>query len=235
MQFFFPRQPMKLCKSVQKSAWKHIACTEHCRWVPSLCSRWLYRSMSSETCYSCASGRYFFGPSGQSAILAFWGSSCFLVFLLPYCSKNLPCPGSYLCWPEQVGWVCASRGWERDWLCACHCSDWGLHILLKLMSPIFSVRSFCSFLNVVYLGCVFWVESKLFVDNVWQEASFEYLQNEGERLLLEAMDELEVAFNNTNVRTDCNHIFLNFVPTVIMDPSKVWPLLQPWSVCSSWA
>lgn len=54
-----------------------------------------------------------------------------------------------------------------------------------------------------------------------QEASFEYLQNEGERLLLEAMDELEVAFNNTTVRTDCNHIFLNFVPTVVMDPSKV--------------
>lgn len=54
-----------------------------------------------------------------------------------------------------------------------------------------------------------------------QEASFEYLQNEGERLLLEAMDELEVAFSNTSVRTDCNHIFLNFVPTVIMDPSKV--------------
>lgn len=58
----------------------------------------------------------------------------------------------------------------------------------------------------------------------WQEASFEYLQNEGERLLLEAMDELEVAFNNTSVRTDCNHIFLNFVPTVIMDPYKVWSL-----------
>ncbi|KAK2522859.1 Acacb [Columba guinea] len=54
-----------------------------------------------------------------------------------------------------------------------------------------------------------------------QEASFEYLQNEGERLLLEAMDELEVAFNNTTVRTDCNHIFLNFVPTVVMDPSKI--------------
>ena len=54
-----------------------------------------------------------------------------------------------------------------------------------------------------------------------QEASFEYLQNEGERLLLEAMDELEVAFSNTKWRTDCNHIFLNFVPTVIMDPSKV--------------
>lgn len=54
-----------------------------------------------------------------------------------------------------------------------------------------------------------------------QEASFEYLHNEAERLLLEAMDELEVAFNHTTVRTDCNHIFLNFVPTVIMDPSKV--------------
>ncbi|NXJ91407.1 ACACB carboxylase, partial [Corythaixoides concolor] len=53
------------------------------------------------------------------------------------------------------------------------------------------------------------------------EASFEYLQNEGERLLLEAMDELEVAFSNTTVRTDCNHIFLNFVPTVVMDPSKI--------------
>ena len=60
---------------------------------------------------------------------------------------------------------------------------------------------------------------------LWQEASFEYLQNEGERLLLEAMDELEVAFNNTSVRTDCNHIFLNFVPTVIMDPLKVVPLV----------
>ncbi|XP_033618279.1 acetyl-CoA carboxylase 2 isoform X1 [Fukomys damarensis] len=58
-------------------------------------------------------------------------------------------------------------------------------------------------------------------DLITKEASFEYLQNEGERLLLEAMDELEVAFNNTNMRTDCNHIFLNFVPTVIMDPSKI--------------
>uniref|UniRef100_A0A3P8VUQ0 acetyl-CoA carboxylase n=1 Tax=Cynoglossus semilaevis TaxID=244447 RepID=A0A3P8VUQ0_CYNSE len=56
---------------------------------------------------------------------------------------------------------------------------------------------------------------------IHQEASFEYLHNEAERLLLEAMDELEVAFNNTTVRTDCNHIFLNFVPTVIMDPSKI--------------
>ncbi|XP_053725576.1 acetyl-CoA carboxylase isoform X1 [Synchiropus splendidus] len=58
-------------------------------------------------------------------------------------------------------------------------------------------------------------------DLITKATSFEYLQNEGERLLLEAMDELEVAFSNTNVRTDCNHIFLNFVPTVIMDPSKI--------------
>ncbi|XP_053135859.1 acetyl-CoA carboxylase 2 isoform X3 [Hemicordylus capensis] len=58
-------------------------------------------------------------------------------------------------------------------------------------------------------------------DLITKEASFEYLQNEGERLLLEAMDELEVAFSNTGVRTDCNHIFLNFVPTVVMDPSKI--------------
>ncbi|XP_077165163.1 acetyl-CoA carboxylase 2 isoform X1 [Paroedura picta] len=58
-------------------------------------------------------------------------------------------------------------------------------------------------------------------DLITKEASFEYLQNEGERLLLEALDELEVAFSNTSARTDCNHIFLNFVPTVVMDPSKI--------------
>ncbi|XP_076323761.1 acetyl-CoA carboxylase-like [Tachypleus tridentatus] len=59
-------------------------------------------------------------------------------------------------------------------------------------------------------------------DLVTKEASYEYLQNEGERLLLEAMDELEVAFNHAHAkRTDCNHIFLNFVPKVTMDPSKI--------------
>lgn len=59
-------------------------------------------------------------------------------------------------------------------------------------------------------------------DLITKEASFEYLQNEGERVLLEAMDELEVAFSHRHAkRTDCNHIFLNFVPTVIMDPAKV--------------
>ncbi|XP_073990346.1 acetyl-CoA carboxylase isoform X3 [Rhodnius prolixus] len=59
-------------------------------------------------------------------------------------------------------------------------------------------------------------------DLITKEASFEYLQNEGERVLLEAMDELEVAFSHQLARrTDCNHIFLNFVPTVIMDPAKI--------------
>lgn len=36
------------------------------------------------------------------------------------------------------------------------------------------------------------------------------------------MDELEVAFSHEQAkRTDCNHIFLNFVPSVIMDPAKI--------------
>jgi acetyl-CoA carboxylase/biotin carboxylase 1 len=59
-------------------------------------------------------------------------------------------------------------------------------------------------------------------DLITKEASFEYLQNEAERVLLEAMDELEVAFSHPQAkRTDCNHIFLNFLPTVIMDAAKV--------------
>ncbi|XP_075727087.1 acetyl-CoA carboxylase isoform X4 [Rhipicephalus microplus] len=59
-------------------------------------------------------------------------------------------------------------------------------------------------------------------DLITKEASYEYLQNEGERLLLEAMDELEVAFTHPVAkRTDCNHIFLNFVPKVTMDPARI--------------
>lgn len=59
-------------------------------------------------------------------------------------------------------------------------------------------------------------------DLITKEASYEFLQNEGERLLLEAMDELEVAFTHPMAkRTDCNHIFLNFVPKVTMDPIKI--------------
>merc|ERR1719245_1599925 len=56
-------------------------------------------------------------------------------------------------------------------------------------------------------------------DLVTSEASFEYLKNEGERLLLESLDELEVAHAHPMAKkTEGNHIFLNFVPTVTMDP-----------------
>ncbi|ESP03134.1 hypothetical protein LOTGIDRAFT_199489 [Lottia gigantea] len=60
-------------------------------------------------------------------------------------------------------------------------------------------------------------------DLVTKEASFEYLQNEGERTLLEAMDALEVAFSHSySQKTDCNHIFLNFVPTLTLtEPGKL--------------
>ncbi|XP_065319258.1 acetyl-CoA carboxylase-like isoform X2 [Gordionus sp. m RMFG-2023] len=59
-------------------------------------------------------------------------------------------------------------------------------------------------------------------DLVSKEASFEYLQNEGERILLEAMDELElISWHPDAKKADCNHIFLNFVPTVVMDPIKI--------------
>ena len=37
-------------------------------------------------------------------------------------------------------------------------------------------------------------------DFVTKEASFEYMEKEGERMFLEAIDQLEVAFNNPDVR-----------------------------------
>ncbi|XP_053202232.1 acetyl-CoA carboxylase-like isoform X2 [Panonychus citri] len=59
-------------------------------------------------------------------------------------------------------------------------------------------------------------------DLITKEASYEFLQNEGERFLLEALDELEVAFTHPSAKqTDCNHIFLNFVPKVTMDPLRI--------------
>ena len=59
-------------------------------------------------------------------------------------------------------------------------------------------------------------------DLITAVASFDYMKNEGERLLLEALDELEVAFSHPLAsRTDGNHIFLNFVPCVTMDPVKI--------------
>ena len=36
------------------------------------------------------------------------------------------------------------------------------------------------------------------------------------------MDELEVAFTASgNTRIDCNHVFMNFVPSVMVDPMKI--------------
>ncbi|EDV27057.1 uncharacterized protein TRIADDRAFT_22916, partial [Trichoplax adhaerens] len=58
-------------------------------------------------------------------------------------------------------------------------------------------------------------------DFVTKDASYEYLEKEGERYLLEALDTLEVLVISPEASTDCNHIFLNFVPTVIMDPTKI--------------
>lgn len=59
-------------------------------------------------------------------------------------------------------------------------------------------------------------------DFVTKEASYEYLQNEAERTLLEAMDELEIAFSHPLAsKTDCNHVFMCFVPTVCIDPVKL--------------
>lgn len=39
-------------------------------------------------------------------------------------------------------------------------------------------------------------------DFVTKEASFEYMEKEGERMFLEAIDQLEVAFTNPDVRGD---------------------------------
>ena len=58
-------------------------------------------------------------------------------------------------------------------------------------------------------------------DLVTQEASFTYLQNEGERLLIESLDELEIAIRSSPIKTDQNHVFLNFAPSVNMDAMAV--------------
>jgi acetyl-CoA carboxylase/biotin carboxylase 1 len=59
-------------------------------------------------------------------------------------------------------------------------------------------------------------------DFVTKEASYEYLLNEAERTLLEAMDELEIAFSHPLAsKTDCNHVFMCVVPTVCIEPIKL--------------
>ena len=62
-------------------------------------------------------------------------------------------------------------------------------------------------------------------DLITSEASFDYLKNEGERLLLEALDELEMAFSHPMARkTDCNHVkyFYNFLLMVFLSFSTSW-------------
>lgn len=59
-------------------------------------------------------------------------------------------------------------------------------------------------------------------DLVTKEASYEYLQSEAERTLLEALNELEIAASHPLAsKTDCNHIYMAFVPCVCIDPAKV--------------
>lgn len=59
-------------------------------------------------------------------------------------------------------------------------------------------------------------------DLITKEASYEYLQSEAERTLLEALNELECSFSHPLAsKTDCNHIYMCFVPCVCIDPIKV--------------
>lgn len=48
------------------------------------------------------------------------------------------------------------------------------------------------------------------------------MENEGQRILFEAMGALEVAFTDSFAeKTDRNHIFLNFLPKITVDPLKI--------------
>ena len=60
-------------------------------------------------------------------------------------------------------------------------------------------------------------------DLVSKDASFEYLESEGERTVMEALDALEFAMSHPlSKKTDCNHIFLNFASTLtVKDPATV--------------
>ena len=62
-------------------------------------------------------------------------------------------------------------------------------------------------------------------DLVTKEASFEYLQNEGERMLLEALDELELAFSHPDV-SQVLHVILVFIAIYFICKNMVWFKLQ---------
>ncbi|CAB4030503.1 acetyl- carboxylase-like isoform X2, partial [Paramuricea clavata] len=58
-------------------------------------------------------------------------------------------------------------------------------------------------------------------DFVSKEASFDYLEKESEIQCLETMDQLEIAFDQSPKRTDCNHLFLNFVPCIVIESHRL--------------
>ena len=59
-------------------------------------------------------------------------------------------------------------------------------------------------------------------DLVTSDASVEYLKNEGEKLVLEILGELEVAHSHPMAKkTDGNHIFVNVLPTIEMNPASI--------------
>eukprot|EP00730_Choanoeca_flexa_P002935 TRINITY_DN11234_c0_g1_i1.p1 TRINITY_DN11234_c0_g1~~TRINITY_DN11234_c0_g1_i1.p1 ORF type:complete len:1256 (+),score=364.96 TRINITY_DN11234_c0_g1_i1:514-3768(+) len=58
-------------------------------------------------------------------------------------------------------------------------------------------------------------------DLVHSRVSRKTMTDAGDRLLLEALDELEVVYNDPRYAgTDCNHVFINFVPVVVLDPEE---------------
>ncbi|KAI0990137.1 hypothetical protein GJ496_009866 [Pomphorhynchus laevis] len=61
-------------------------------------------------------------------------------------------------------------------------------------------------------------------DVLTMQASTEYLANEAERTLFESLEELEIAHaqaSNRKIRTDCNHIFMCFIPTVCIEVNRL--------------
>lgn len=59
-------------------------------------------------------------------------------------------------------------------------------------------------------------------DLLTSEASIDYLKNEGEKLMLEILGELEVAHSHPLAsKTDGNHIYVNVVPTIEMNPIEI--------------
>ena len=50
------------------------------------------------------------------------------------------------------------------------------------------------------------------------EATLEYLHHAGEQLVVDALDELELVFSDPQYGpTDCNHLFINVAPTVLLE------------------